>query len=79
MTTSINDLLKDRTRDEPPEIAIIKKFVQTEFGESCSVQFHENQIIIGVSSASLAGALRLRLHELQTEIGVTRHLSIRIV
>lgn len=78
MTTSIADLLKNRSADEPPEIQTIKQFVKTEFNTSCQVSLQSNQIIITIQSASLAGALRMKLHELQRDVGPDKRLVIRI-
>ncbi len=78
MSTSIADLLKQRSPDEPPEIAAIKAFVLREFDAPCSVKLQTNLIVINVSSAALAGSLRMKLHELQTQLDTPRRLSIRI-
>lgn len=78
MSTSIADLLKNRSADEPPEIQTIKQFVRKEFDAPCQVVIQQNQIIIQVSSAALAGSLRLRLYELQSLAGGIKRLVIRI-
>lgn len=78
MSTSIADLLKHRQSDEPPEIAAIKAFVLREFDANCSVRLQDSLIIIVVSSAALAGSLRLRLHELQASLDTNKRLTIRI-
>jgi hypothetical protein len=78
MSTSISDLLKQRPNTEPPEITLIKAFVRDEFDASCTVQMQTNLIIISVASASLAGSLRMRLHELQEQLETKKRLMIRI-
>ncbi|TXG78129.1 hypothetical protein E6P97_00315 [Patescibacteria group bacterium] len=78
MTTSLADLLKNRAPAEPPEIAVIKEFVRTHYDAPCRVTVQTRLIVIQVSSAALAGSLRMRLHELQQQIGSERRLAIRI-
>jgi hypothetical protein len=78
MSTSIADLLQEKQNNEPPEIAAIKSFVLQAFDAPCSVQLQTHLIVIGVSSAALAGSLRARLHELQGQLDTKKRLTIRI-
>lgn len=78
MSTPLGDILRNRRVDEPPEVQIIKSFVQKHFGASCRVVTQPQQIIIQVSGASLAGALRIKLHELQKLCKTDKRLIIRI-
>lgn len=78
MSTPLGDVLRNRQVEEPAEVQVIKKFVQKQFGASCKVNIQQQQIIIQVQSASLAGALRIKLHELQKLCNTEKRLSIRI-
>jgi hypothetical protein len=75
---SIGNLLDKRERPEPPEIKIIKKYVSDHFKAAVNVTMQTQQIILTVSSASLAGALRMHTHSLQQAIGGEKRLVIRI-
>lgn len=78
MSTALGDILKHRHIEEPDEVQIIKTFVQTQFRASCRVSVQSRHIIIQVSSASLAGALRVKLYELQKRCNTDKRLTIRI-
>lgn len=78
MGSSIQDILQQRSFDEPDEIAIIKKFVLDSFDHRARVKITDQAIIITVSSAALAGALRPRLHELTALSRTKKRLAIRI-
>jgi hypothetical protein len=78
MTKSIGDILQRSRFDEPPEIQVIKDFVLANFGATVSVIVRPSNIVISVRNASLAGALRLRLHELQALCQTDKKLVIRI-
>ena len=78
MSTSIADILGKRKPEEPPEIVMIKSFVRDNYDAGCTVHMKPGMIIIQVSSAGLAGSLRMRLHELQAEVGSAYRLTIRI-
>jgi hypothetical protein len=55
---NLQDLLAARTPKEPPEIRIIKEFVQQKFDEPVNVLVTEREIVVTVGSGSLASALR---------------------
>jgi hypothetical protein len=78
MSDSIGDLLGKREFEEPPEVKIIKDFVRKRFDVGVTVSLQQHQIIIGVSSSALAGALREHLHELQGLIASSKRLVIHI-
>lgn len=78
MTDSLADILGRQRFEEPPEVKIIKDFVQDKFKSNASVTIQTHQIIIGVSSAALAGTLRMHLHELQKLCQTEKRLVIRI-
>ncbi len=74
----IKNILAQKEFIEPPEIGIIKSFVGDKFNQLPTVTIQEKQIIIGVSSAALAGTLRMHLHELQALCQTKKRLVIRI-
>lgn len=78
MSESLESLLAGRQRPEPPEISIIKQFVEAKFKITPGVTISERSIIIVVRGASLAGALRPYLSEIQTACNTTKRLVIRI-
>jgi hypothetical protein len=76
---SLLDILGSKDFDTPPEISIIKDFVRKNFNQAdCEVKMHPYSITILVRSASLAGALRGKLHHLQKELPGDHKLFIRI-
>ena len=78
MSNSLASILGNREFHEPPEIQTIKSFVRKEFSSDCSVQINDRNIIIQVSSAALAGSLRMHLHNLQKMCETKKRLIIRI-
>jgi hypothetical protein len=78
MADSLGDILSKKQMDEPPEIGIIKQFLQDKFQATAVVTVHPNQIVIGVSSAALAGTLRMYLHHLRQLCKTEKRLIIRI-
>ena len=79
MADSIKDLLGEKNFSEPREVTIIKRFLKENFDASCQVSLQLRTITIGVAGASLAGALRMRLHELRTLCKTDKRLLIRII
>lgn len=75
---SIKDLLSRKDFEEPDEIQRIKEFVKSKFDEEPGVKITKNSIIISVSNASLAGALRLHLHHLTKDLQTDKKLLLRI-
>ena len=78
MSTPLGDILRNRQIEEPPEVQVIKLFMQKQFKASCRVVVQPQQIVIQVAGASLAGALRIKLHELQKLCNTDKRLIIRI-
>lgn len=78
MSTSLGDLLPKHRFEEPPEVRAIKAFIEEQYQQPAGVSIRQQQIIIHVKSAALAGALRLRLHELREQCQTDRRLVIRI-
>lgn len=78
MSNSLGDILGKKKFEEPDEIGAIKLFVSERFKQTPSVTLTDSAIIITVSSASLAGALRPELHKLQEQLNTEKRLTIRI-
>ncbi len=78
MASSLSDILNLRQPSQPDEVLVIKKFVKLHFKSDCRVTLSDSLIVIGVKSASLAGALRIKLHELQKQANTTKRITIRI-
>jgi hypothetical protein len=76
---SIKDVLTRKDFEQPDEIQQIKDFVKAKFDEDPAVKVTKNSIIISVSNASLAGALRMHLHHLAKELRTEKKLLLRIV
>lgn len=79
MANSLGDLLKAKNFDEPEEVLIIKTFLHENYKADCQVTMGQQQIVIAVKGASLAGTLRMRLHELQALCQTDKRLVIRIL
>lgn len=78
MADSLQSLLAGRGMIEPPEIKQIQDFVETEFKVTPHVTVSAKQIIIGVKSAALAGALRPLLPQIYEVCKTDKRLVIRI-
>lgn len=75
---SIFSILGDKSFDEPPEIASIKKYVQDEFQTEVGVQVRERDIVVSVPSGALANTLRLRGPEMKRRCQLDKKLVFRI-
>jgi hypothetical protein len=78
MSNSIGDVLGKRRYDEPAELIVIRDFVRSKFDETPKLKVTSDSIIISVSNAALAGALRPHLYTLQEVSKTTKRLIIRI-
>jgi hypothetical protein len=78
MADSLGELINRRGLNEPPEIDVVKRFLREHYQATGKITVRESQIIIVVASAALAGALRLRLPELQKLAQTKKELIIRI-
>ena len=79
MSESLGDVLAKKNLREPAEILIIRTFLHENYKADCVVTSQQNQIVISVKGASLAGAIRVRLHELQALCQTDKRLVLRIV
>jgi len=78
MTSQIGELFDKSRFEEPAEVRVIKDFVYEKFQVIPQITIQQTQIIIGVPSAALAGALRMHLHQLQQLCQTEKRLAIRI-
>jgi len=77
MTNSLSDILANKW-DEPPEIKVIKSYVERHFKATVGVTLHDKQIVISAPGAALAATLRMHLPDLQKELKTDKKLLIRI-
>jgi hypothetical protein len=78
MSDSLGDILNKRQYNEPPEVRMIKKFVNNIVGSEPSVSIRSDSYIIVVSSAAAAGTLRFQTRNLQAELRTQKRIIIRI-
>lgn len=78
MADSMKDLLAGRAVREPHEVQVIKTYVYAHFQQTPTVALQTREIIIGVKSAALAGALRPHLLPLKEACETDKRLVIRI-
>lgn len=78
MADSLFDILAHKDFSEPPELAAIKGYIHDHFQADAEVVSHEFDIVIIVTSASLAGVLRFHVRKLQTAAQTKKRLVIRI-
>lgn len=78
MADQLKDLLSRRQFEEPPEVQIIKEFIDRKYHQPAAVTVQPNQIIIQVKGAALAGALRTHLYELAKLCQTDKRLVLRI-
>jgi hypothetical protein len=75
---SVADLLGRYNPDGPDEVLAIKRFIEEEFQAGASVAIRNETIVVTVSSASLANALRLRINNLRAAAGTKKRVMFRI-
>jgi hypothetical protein len=75
---NITDLFDKRRFKEPDESQIIKDYVMTKYNSSCTVTVQDHQIVVAVSSAALAGNLRMDLDKLKTKLNSAKSIKIYI-
>jgi hypothetical protein len=77
-THALSDILADRFEPEPPEIVVVKDYVQENFGKTVAVAIRDKNLIITTQSSALAGALRPHLYKIKMKCGTDKQLLIRI-
>lgn len=75
---SLFDILGHKDFDVPPEAVAIKQYVRDQFHEEVEVLVREKDIVVGVSSAALAGTLRMRVPVLRKAAQTDKRLIFRI-
>ncbi len=75
---NIGNILRPSRLTEPPEVAIIKQFVDNKYHRPVHVLIQPKQITIIAPGAALAGSLRMDLTELQKLCQTNKRLTIRI-
>jgi hypothetical protein len=75
---NLEELLKNRSFNEPYEIKIIKDFIKSNFDEGCLVKISKLRINIVVANSSLAGALKEKLESLKNQLKTAKEISITI-
>ncbi len=78
MSEPLGSLLDKSKFAEPPEIKLIKEYIRNNLQSEVAVNIGPRQIVINVKSASLAGALRMHLHQLKKLCETDKKLVIRI-
>jgi hypothetical protein len=75
---SLQELLGKYSPREPEEILAVKQYILEQFDAESSVGLHGETLVITVSSASLANALRLRLPAIRKIAGARAKIMFRI-
>jgi hypothetical protein len=75
---SLYDLLGNKSYDEPPEIAAIKGYVRSMYNAPCNVSVRDNDIVVQVTSAALAGKLRFDMQNLRAAAETDKKIILRI-
>lgn len=78
MADNIGSIASKRDFNEPPQFKVIKNFVQSLFQYIPKVSVSQQNIVIFVPSAAMAGALQPHLHKLQSLCETKKRLIIRI-
>jgi hypothetical protein len=75
---SLFNILSNKSFDEPPEMASIKKYVHDEFKVDVGVLVRDKDIVIQVPNAALASTLRLRGPDIKRRCQLTKRLTFQI-
>jgi hypothetical protein len=75
---SLHDLLGKYSPKEPPEIRIIKHYIDEHFHMPSSVTVRDDAIVITVHSASLANTLRYHASKLRAACDTPKKILFRI-
>ncbi len=78
MTNSLGDILRDYDLDEPLELKRVKAYVREKFHIVPVVGFQNDQIVVSVPSAALAGTLRMQVYQIQAAAETKKRITIRI-
>ncbi len=75
---TIGNLLQKKAPQEPPQVAALKAYVLHTYDEPVKVSVNPNYYRITVSSAALAGRLRLETMQIQEACKLDKKLVIQI-
>lgn len=75
---SIQHMLAGRLPEVPPEIALIKRYADSEFGMAVEVIVRDKHIQISAPDAGLINTLRLRTPEIQAMCSTDKRLTFRV-
>lgn len=75
---SLYDLLAGKDFDQPPEIGAIKQYVRERYAKEVGVAIRDQDIIVSVPGASLAGKLRFDMPKLKEKLGTDKNIVLRI-
>lgn len=78
MSESLQDIIKKKSNQQPPEIAAVKLFVKDRFKVEPGVSVSKDSITILVPNSAVAGSLRMVLFELSEALVTDKKLIIRI-
>jgi hypothetical protein len=78
MTNSLGDILRDYDLDEPLELKRVKAYVREKFQIVPLVGFQNDNIVITVPSAALAGSLRMHVYQIKEAAETTKKIVVRI-
>ncbi len=75
---SLEDLLKSKKPQEPPQITALKKYVEVHHGEKSQVAVTHLGYSLTVPNASLASTLHMEVPKIILECNLDKKLFIRI-
>ena len=75
---NLSDILARKDFDEPPEIAIIKRYVDEHYGVEVNVRVQQKVIVIYARNSALIGTLRMQTLQLQRACQTDKKFVFRI-
>lgn len=74
----LNDILRRKDFDEPPEIRAIKEYVRRYYDAEVNVSVQQHAILVRSRSAALIGSLRMNLPKLQEAAATDKRIMFRV-
>lgn len=75
----LNDILRRKDFDQPPEVGAIKEYVRRYYNDAeVRVTVQPHAIIVAARSSALIGSLRLNLPKLQEAARTDKRIMLRI-
>jgi hypothetical protein len=78
MADSLGDVLNKKNYGEPPELAVIRAFVQDLIGMTPRIYVRSNTYFVTVNGAGAAGALRVHIYRLERQLGPGKKVVLKI-